>query len=208
MNIEEEEIPREEIIPGVARALSPLVRRILVPGGSDERGTNTYLVGIDEIAVIDPGPIHADHLIAISGCGGDCLRWVMVTSGDPDAAEGAKALKEETGVDILVPSWITGVEADRHLELGETLLGTEFRLTIHDVVGSSEPRAIYHLEEERTLLVGDLLCEDEETEEIRPDGPTAELGPALALSKGLRIKRIAPLRGHTIEDPGPFLNSL
>ena len=46
------------IVPGVASALSPLVRRIVAnnPGLMTGPGTNTYLVGIDEIVVIDPGP--------------------------------------------------------------------------------------------------------------------------------------------------------
>lgn len=208
MTIEEEETPREEIIPGVARALSPLVRRIHVPGGPDGRGTNTYLVGIDEIAVIDPGPVDADHLVAISGCGGDCLRWVMVTGADPHLAEGAKALKDETGVDILVPSWIEGVDGDRALEPGETITGTEFRLTVHDMAGASEPRAMYMLEEERTLFCGDLLREDDESGEIVPDGVTEDLAAALEMAHGLRLKRIAPAHGHTIEDPGALLESL
>ena len=40
----------EPIVPGVARALSPLVRRILAlnPGPLTSFGTNTYLIGIDE----------------------------------------------------------------------------------------------------------------------------------------------------------------
>ena len=46
------------IVYGVASALSPMVRRIVArnAGIMTGPGTNTYLVGIDEIAVIDPGP--------------------------------------------------------------------------------------------------------------------------------------------------------
>src|SRR2546430_188259 len=47
-----------DMTPGVASALSPLVRRIVAPnpGLMTGPGTNTYLVGIDEVAVVDPGP--------------------------------------------------------------------------------------------------------------------------------------------------------
>ena len=47
-----------DLTPGVPSALSPLVRRIVAPnpGPFTGPGTNTYLVGIDEVAVIDPGP--------------------------------------------------------------------------------------------------------------------------------------------------------
>ena len=45
-----------DMTPGVPSALSPLVRRIVAPnpGPLTGPGTNTYLVGIDEVAVIDP----------------------------------------------------------------------------------------------------------------------------------------------------------
>ena len=68
---EEVEEVREEIVPGVARALSPMARRILAmnPGPRTGLGTNTYMVGIDEIAVIDPGPNDQGHLDSIIGCG-------------------------------------------------------------------------------------------------------------------------------------------
>ena len=47
--------------------LSPLVKRITAGNGSvfTGPGTNTYLVGIDEITVIDPGPAIKNHIDAI-----------------------------------------------------------------------------------------------------------------------------------------------
>ena len=90
-------------MPGVARALSPLVRRIVAPnpGMMTGPGTNTYLVGIDEIAVIDPGPDDATHLDAIAGCGGDRIRWIVCTHTHPDHSPGAAGLKERTGAEVL-----------------------------------------------------------------------------------------------------------
>ena len=40
-----------DLVPGVARAISPMVRRILAPnpGVFTGPGTNTYLIGIDEV---------------------------------------------------------------------------------------------------------------------------------------------------------------
>ena len=53
-----------DLTPGVPSALSPLVRRIVAPnpGPFTGAGTNTYLVGIDEVAVIDPGPDDQTHI--------------------------------------------------------------------------------------------------------------------------------------------------
>ena len=55
--------------PEVPSALSPLVRRIVASNRSPMTGpgTNTYLVGIDEVAVIDPGPADQKHIDAIVG---------------------------------------------------------------------------------------------------------------------------------------------
>ena len=45
-------------------------------------GTNTYLVGIDEVAVVDPGPDVAEHIEAILGASmADRVRWVVLKIG-------------------------------------------------------------------------------------------------------------------------------
>src|SRR5205823_11935040 len=92
-----------ELTAGVARALSPLVRRILAPnpGMMTGPGTNTYLVGVDEIAVIDPGPDDTGHLDAIAACGGDRIRWIVVTHHHSDHAPGAAGLHQRTGAPVL-----------------------------------------------------------------------------------------------------------
>ena len=48
--------------------ISPLVRRITAGNGSvfTGPGTNTYLVGNEDVTVIDPGPAMQDHIDAIT----------------------------------------------------------------------------------------------------------------------------------------------
>jgi glyoxylase-like metal-dependent hydrolase (beta-lactamase superfamily II) len=52
---------------GTAEVLEPGLRRILAPNPSPMtyRGTNTYLLGHTDLAVIDPGPLSESHLQAI-----------------------------------------------------------------------------------------------------------------------------------------------
>ncbi len=113
MSIDEapEPIP---IIPDVPRALSPLVRRICAdnPGVMTGPGTNTYLIGVDEIAVIDPGPADEAHLDAVAGCGGDRIRWILLTHTHPDHGPGAIGLKERTGAEILAFESRDGIDVD------------------------------------------------------------------------------------------------
>ena len=92
-----------ELVPGVPRAISPMVRRIVAPnpGVFTGPGTNTYLVGVDEVAVIDPGPDDDAHLEAILGCGGDRIRWILTTHTHIDHWPIAPRLKERTGAEYL-----------------------------------------------------------------------------------------------------------
>ncbi|MHC9237090.1 MBL fold metallo-hydrolase [Pseudooceanicola sp. 502str34] len=91
--------------PGVAEALSPLVRRIVAPNPSPMtyRGTNTYLVGQSEIAVIDPGPRDDAHMAAILAAlaPGQRISHIFVTHAHLDHSPLARPLSEATGAPVL-----------------------------------------------------------------------------------------------------------
>ena len=93
-----------DLTPGVPSALSPLVRRIVAPnpGPFTGPGTNTYLVGIDEVAVIDPGPDDGSHIDAIVGASmRERVRWVVLTHTHPDHWPGTERLVKATGAEVL-----------------------------------------------------------------------------------------------------------
>ena len=93
-----------DMTPGVPSALSPLVRRIVAPnpGPMTGPGTNTYLVGIDEVAVIDPGPDTKKHIDAIVGASmRERVRWVLLTHTHPDHAPGTERLVKATGAEVV-----------------------------------------------------------------------------------------------------------
>jgi glyoxylase-like metal-dependent hydrolase (beta-lactamase superfamily II) len=203
--IEEEEEVREEIVPGVARALSPMARRILAmnPGVRTGLGTNTYMVGIDEIAVIDPGPMDQGHLDAIVGCGGDLIRWILVTNDSDEHAGSVQALKEMTGAKVMA---FCDIECDEKLKDGQQIVGTEFRLTTRHLPGPSATNVGFVLEEERMLISGDLII----------DGPSVAIDPArggdmaayiesIESLRKYRLRRIAPAHGYVIEEPKPTM---
>src|SRR6185436_1018585 len=106
---------RKPLVTGVASALRPLVRRILAPnpGMMTGPGTNTYLVGIDEVAVIDPGPEDDGHLEAILGCGGDRIRWIVCTHTHKDHWPLSARLAERTGAEVLAYESRDGLEVDQ-----------------------------------------------------------------------------------------------
>jgi glyoxylase-like metal-dependent hydrolase (beta-lactamase superfamily II) len=196
------------IVYGVASALSPMVRRIVAhnPGMMTGPGTNTYLVGIDEIAVIDPGPGDAAHLDAIAGCGGDRIRWILLTHTHEDHSPGAVGLKKRTGAEILAfgPGEGRGkVRLDGTLADGAVIEATEFHLTALHTPGHASNHLCYLLNEERTLFTGDHIMQGSTVVIGPPDGDMAAYLASLERLKAIRprLKAIAPGHGHVIEDP-------
>ena len=91
--------------PGTAETLMPGVRRVLArnPGPMTFRGTNTYLVGAGEVAVIDPGPDEPAHLAAILAAlaPGERVTAILVTHPHRDHSPLAPRLATATGAPVM-----------------------------------------------------------------------------------------------------------
>ncbi len=91
--------------PGQVVELTPVLRRILAPNPSPMtyRGTNTYLLGDKDIAVIDPGPLSDAHLQAIVDAlePGQRISHIFVTHTHLDHSPLAAPLASRTGAPIL-----------------------------------------------------------------------------------------------------------
>ncbi|PWK62924.1 glyoxylase-like metal-dependent hydrolase (beta-lactamase superfamily II) [Roseicyclus mahoneyensis] len=85
--------------------LEPGLRRLTAPNPSPMtfRGTNTYIVGTGEVAVIDPGPDHAGHMDAILGAltPGERIGAILVTHSHRDHSPLARRLSQQTGAPVL-----------------------------------------------------------------------------------------------------------
>ena len=196
------------LVYGVAGALSPMVRRIVAanPGMMTGPGTNTYLVGIDEIAVIDPGPDDDAHLDAIAGCGGDRIRWILLTHTHEDHSPGATGLRKRTGAEVLAfgPGEGKGkVRLDGTLADKSVIEATEFHLTALHTPGHASNHLCFLLNEERTLFTGDHIMQGSTVVISPPDGDMATYLASLERLKTIRprLKTIAPGHGHVIDDP-------
>ena len=86
----------DELEPGIARVLAHN------PSAFTYSGTQTYLVGKSEVAVIDPGPDDPAHVDAIvEAIGGRPVAAIMCTHTHRDHSPAAAALAERTGAPIV-----------------------------------------------------------------------------------------------------------
>ena len=90
---------------GVAETLEPGLRRIVAPNPSPMtyRGTNSYLLGTENLAVIDPGPFGDTHLEAILGAvqPGQRITHIIVTHSHVDHSPLARPLADICGAPVL-----------------------------------------------------------------------------------------------------------
>ncbi len=91
--------------PGQAEDLGDGIRRILAPNPSPMTylGTNTYLLGQRDVAVIDPGPNMPAHLEAILAAlqPGQRISHIIVTHTHLDHSPLARPLADRTGAPVL-----------------------------------------------------------------------------------------------------------
>ena len=86
----------EQVEPGIARVLAHN------PSAFTYYGTQTYLAGEDEVAVIDPGPDLPEHLDALeSAIAGRRVVAIMCTHTHRDHSPAARPLAERTGAPIV-----------------------------------------------------------------------------------------------------------
>jgi glyoxylase-like metal-dependent hydrolase (beta-lactamase superfamily II) len=186
-------------------AISRLVRRLTCPnpGVMTGPGTNTYLVGGEDVVVIDPGPDDEGHLDAIAAAGGDRIRWIVVTHTHPDHSPGAEPLRRRLRPDVLVLGYEArdGFEPDATIGDGHVIDGREFSLRAVHTPGHAGNHLCYLLEEERLLFSGDHIMNGSTVVVGPPDGDMAVYLESLELVRRLAPAAIAPAHGQVIAEP-------
>jgi glyoxylase-like metal-dependent hydrolase (beta-lactamase superfamily II) len=196
----------ETVAPGVVRITAAN------PGMMTGPGTNTYLLGTGELAVVDPGPDDAAHLDAVAGAGGGRIRWIFVTHTHPDHSPGAAGLAGRTGAERLGFASRDGFTADRTIADGFELRHPGLSLRAIHTPGHASNHLCYlaDLVADRPgtgstmLFTGDHVMDGSTVVISPPDGDMTAYLASLALLSDLepRIDVIAPGHGLLIEDPG------
>ena len=197
----------ETLTPGIAVSLGGTVRRIVAcnAGMMTGPGTNTYLLGGDEIAVVDPGPADPRHLAAIEAACARPIRWILVTHTHRDHSPLAAPLASRTGARLIgLPPPADGRQdtsfQPAHTPVdGERLQLGALAVTAITTPGHASNCVCYLVEGERLLLTGDHVLEGAAPVILPPDGDMSAYLDSLAKLEGYAFDRIAPGHGAVLD---------
>lgn len=198
-----------EFDPAKIARLTPLVRRITAPNPSvmTGPGTNCFLVGNEQVAVIDPGIDDPEHQERIAAAGAGKIRWILATHAHPDHSPGARYLKELTGAELLgFPEQQKVVRdatfvPDRAVTDGDLLRSEEFTLRCLHTPGHASDHLCFLLEEEKLLFAGDHVMDAVTVVIMPPDGDMKHYLESLRRLLGEDIRAVAPAHGRVNPDP-------
>ncbi len=204
----------------IAERISPLVRRVLARNASpfSYTGTQTYIVGHGDVAVIDPGPLgddpaHVGELVRLLD--GEHIAAIICTHTHRDHSPAAAPLKAMTGAPIIGcaplvlsddgPRADAGFDPtyapDRVLKDGEQLTGTDWTLTAVHTPGHTSNHLCFALAEEKALFTGDHIMGWSTTVVSPPDGDMADYMRSLQLLIDRDDKVYYPAHGQQVDTP-------
>jgi glyoxylase-like metal-dependent hydrolase (beta-lactamase superfamily II)/8-oxo-dGTP pyrophosphatase MutT (NUDIX family) len=198
-----------DLKPGLPKRLDRFVTRIIAPnpGMMTGPGTNTYLVGDGDLAVIDPGPSIDAHVAAIVAHGGGRIRWILCSHTHRDHSPAAQALRSATGAQLVglpPPPGETqdqGFAPDLVPAHDEQMRIAGITLRALHTPGHASNHLCFLLEDTKMLFSGDHVMQGSTVIINPPDGDMrAYLGSLDALlSRDIAI--IAPGHGYLIGLP-------
>lgn len=205
-----------EILPGMLTRLSSTVLRLTAPNPSvmTGPGTNTYLIGNSEVAVIDPGPVIEEHVDAIVAAAPGPIRWILTTHTHMDHSPAASLLKEKTGAEVLGMPAPEGRSQDRDFRPdripthGDRLAVDGVTLRAIHTPGHASNHLCFLLEEEMILFSGDHIMQGSTVVINPPDGDMGAYLKSLDALHEEEIDYIAPAHGFLMDRPYKVVDRL
>lgn len=206
--------------------VSPLVRRVIAdnPGPFTFTGTGTYIIGRDEVAVIDPGPDDPSHLAAIlAATEGERITHVLITHHHSDHSPLAGPLKARTGAPIYGCAVASppvddggvkteaghdlGFRPDVSLCAGGEVSGPGWTIEAIPTPGHTSNHICYALKEENCLFSGDHIMGWSTTVITPPDGDMTAYMESLALIRARGFSTLWPTHGPPVRDVTAFIDA-
>lgn len=206
------------------------VGRITAPNASPYTftGTNSFLVGHQRLALIDPGPENKAHDAALLAVIGERpVDAIILTHTHRDHSAAAASLAKRLGA----PLWFGGrhrlsrplrrfernlirrssdwdLVPDRTLVDGETIMAGDIELIVHATPGHCANHLAFGIAGTDILLTGDHVMGWNSTLVSTPDGSMADYFASLDKLIALPYRRYFPAHGGPIEDGPAYATAL
>jgi hydroxyacylglutathione hydrolase len=184
--------------------VAPRIHKLLAPnpGPYTGPGTNTYLVGDRELAVIDPGPddpVHVDRIVEAAGELSARVGLILVTHHHLDHLPGADRLRQKTGAPLAAHEGIR--HADRTLRHGQEVPADGETLEVLATPGHASTHLCFLLRARELLFSGDHIVGWGTVVVNPPDGDMGAYLDSLALLRHYPIQRLLPGHWDPVDDP-------
>ena len=211
-----------EVLPGVMRLTAPNA------GPFTFTGTNSFLVGRDRVAIVDPGPDDAGHRTALlAAIAGRPVEAILLTHTHSDHSAGVDTLRRATGA----PLWFAGphrlsrplrpfernalsgdcdwgLTPDRTLFDGETFSAGGIDLVAIATPGHCANHMSFGIAGTPWLLTGDHIMGWNSTLVAVPDGSMADYLASLEKIIALPYAHYLPAHGGPIADGPAYARAL
>ena len=174
-------------------------------------GTRTFLIGRDQVAVVDPGPDVETHIRALSLALGSAREIrILLTHGHSDHAGAACGLAQQTGASLLAPPSYQPPEGYgltvETLTEGARVSTDEGDLVALGIPGHTRDHLAYHWVEAGALFVGDLVLGRGDTTWIGEyPGCVKDFLNSLDKVEALEVAVLFPSHGPPISSPAKTL---
>lgn len=185
------------------------------PGPMTGPGTNTYLIGEQELVLIDPGPrddIQFENFI--SAIAGRKLAYILATHTHGDHSPGALRLQEATGAELVglaapeFGSHDLTFKPERQWKNGDVVETGEYSIRLVHTPGHVSNHFCFLLEQEQLLFTGDHILQGTTSVILPPDGDMGHYLDSLAYLQTLPLRFLAPGHGEVMDDPKSEISSL
>ena len=215
---------------GAAVEVAPGVRRVTAPnaGPFTFHGTNTFLIGRDPLAILDPGPADPAHLDAlIYAIGSARVGHILVSHTHRDHSPGARLLQARTDAPILAagphrparparPGEELRLDASADLEFspdealadGGMVEGPGYRLEAVATPGHTGNHLAFALAGTDILFSGDHVMGWSTTVVAPPDGAMADYMASLDRLLERPESRYLPAHGGPIGNAHAYVRAL
>ena len=204
---------------GALVTISPTVRRMTArnPGPFTFKGTNTYVIGHGEVAILDPGPLLDEHIDALlDALKGETLTHILISHTHLDHTAAVPTVKEGTGA----PTYGFGPHQSREgmggdldftpdvvIRDGDTIEGKGWALTALHTPGHAGNHLCFALPQENALFSADHVMGWSTSVVSPPDGDMADYFRSLEKLRGRTEQVYWPGHGPEIPDPAPFIEA-